>query len=132
MTHPCNVNRREFFRQLAASVMFASSALPKSTGNESMSSTRHYVRFGNTDLHVSRFCQGTAFRVNKRDPDDESAQIVLHRCIDIGINFFDSSNAYGWGGSELALGKAIRGKRSRLVICTKVHPARKPVGAGPP
>jgi 1-deoxyxylulose-5-phosphate synthase len=90
------------------------------------------VRFGNTDLEVSRICQGTAFRVNRRDPDDEGAQAVLHRCLDIGINFFDSSNAYGWGGSELALGKAIRGNRSRVVICTKVHPALKPEASGRP
>lgn len=90
------------------------------------------VRFGNTDLHVSRICQGTAFRVNRRDPSDQGAQAVLHRCMDVGINFFDSSNAYGWGGSELALGKAIRGKRSKLVICTKVHPALKPKDSEPP
>ncbi|MFN0168174.1 MAG: aldo/keto reductase [Bryobacteraceae bacterium] len=89
------------------------------------------VRFGQTDLYVSRICEGTAFRVNRRDPDDERAQAVLHRCLDVGINFFDSSNAYGWGGSELALGKAIAGHRHELILCTKVHPALKPVGDAP-
>ncbi len=88
------------------------------------------VRFGQTDLLVSRICEGTAFRVNKRDPGDEGAQAVLRRCMDVGINFFDSSNAYGWGGSEMALGKAIAGRRHELILCTKVHPALKPVGDG--
>jgi aryl-alcohol dehydrogenase-like predicted oxidoreductase len=131
MTSSCEVNRRAFLQRLAVSGVFAS-ALRPSFGNGMATSSPHLVQFGHTDLRVSRICQGTAFRVNKRDPDDENGQAVLRRCIDIGINFFDSSNAYGWGGSELALGKAIRGRRSSLVICTKVHPARKPVGDKPP
>jgi aryl-alcohol dehydrogenase-like predicted oxidoreductase len=84
------------------------------------------VRFGKTDLYVSRLCQGTAFRQVTREADDPNAQIILRRCMDIGINFFDSSNAYGWGGSEMALGKAIKGRRDKLVICTKVSPNLKP------
>src|SRR5258708_4377263 len=55
-----------------------------------------YVQFGQTELRVSRLCQGTAFRKNKREADDPNAQRVLHTCLDIGVNFFDSSNAYGW------------------------------------
>jgi aryl-alcohol dehydrogenase-like predicted oxidoreductase len=90
------------------------------------------VRFGHTELRVSRICEGTAFRVNRRDPDDAGAQAVLRRCLDRGINFFDSSNAYGWGGSELALGKAIAGRRHEVILCTKVHPARRPEGNAPP
>lgn len=90
------------------------------------------TRLGQTDLYVSRICQGTAFRRNRRDPDDANGQLVLQRCIEIGVNFFDSSNAYGWGGCELALGKAIRGRRSQVVICTKIHPALKPEGTDPP
>jgi aryl-alcohol dehydrogenase-like predicted oxidoreductase len=84
------------------------------------------VRFGNTDLFVSRLCQGTAFRKVTREADDPNAQIILHRAMDIGVNFFDSSNAYGWGGAEMALGKAIKGRRDKVVICTKVSPNLKP------
>jgi len=76
------------------------------------------VRFGHTDLFVSRLCQGTAFRQVARDPDDATGQRILHRALDLGINFFDSSNAYGWGGAERALGKAIAGRRDKLVIAT--------------
>lgn len=84
------------------------------------------VRFGHTDLFVSRLCQGTAFRQVARDPNDSMGQKILHRALDLGINFFDSSNAYGWGGAELALGKAIAGRRDKLVIATKVSPHQKP------
>ena len=84
------------------------------------------VRFGHTELFVTRLCQGTAFRQNARDPNDAMGQRILHRAIDLGINFFDSSNAYGYGGAEMALGKAIAGKRDKLVIATKVSSAQKP------
>ena len=67
----------------------------------------HLVRFGQTDLYVSRLCQGTAFRNMPRAADNPMGLRVLQHCIDVGVNFFDSSNAYGWGGAEETLGKAI-------------------------
>lgn len=88
------------------------------------------VRFGNTDLHVSRLCQGTAFRSFPRIRDEPRGQQVLRHCLEQGINFFDSAVAYGWGGSEAALGKAIRGHRERVVICTKVAPFHPPTHEG--
>lgn len=80
------------------------------------------VRFGTTDLYVSRLCQGTAFRNFPRIRDEPRGQQVLYHCLEQGVNFFDSAVAYGWGGAEEALGKAIRGHRDRVVICTKVPP----------
>lgn len=77
------------------------------------------VPFGNTDLRVSRLCQGTAFRKVSREGNDPEGQRILRHAIDIGVNFFDTAEAYGWGGSEKALGNAIRGKRNQLVIATK-------------
>ncbi len=86
----------------------------------------HLVKFGHTDLYVSRLCQGTAFRKVSRKADDPEGQRILRHCIDIGVNFFDSSEAYGWGGSEKALGKAIAGKRDQIVVCTKAPPTDGP------
>jgi aryl-alcohol dehydrogenase-like predicted oxidoreductase len=116
-------SRRTFLGACAAAISAAVPSARTESGRR--------VRFGQTDLHVSRICEGTAFRVNKQDPRDANAQAVLRRCLDSGINFFDSSNAYSWGGAEAALGKAIAGHRHELILCTKVHPARKPEGAGP-
>ena len=90
----------------------------------------HLVRFGHTDLYVSRLCQGTAFRKVSRKADDPEGQRILRHCIDIGINFFDSSEAYGWGGSETALGKAIAGRRDQVVVCTKAPPTDGPESGG--
>ncbi len=83
------------------------------------------VRFGSSDLCVSRYCQGTAFRKLPRT-DNPEARKVLQRCLDVGINFFDSSEAYGWGGSEQVLGKVIAGRRDKVVVCTKVTPSHPP------
>jgi aryl-alcohol dehydrogenase-like predicted oxidoreductase len=87
------------------------------------------VRFGDTDLAVTRLCQGTAFRTLARDETDRRAESVLRHCLDRGVRFFDSSNAYGWGGSERLLGAALRGRRDEVVICTKVSPHPPPEAA---
>ena len=88
------------------------------------------MRFGSTDLYVSRLCQGTAFRHLPRIRDEPRGQQVLRHCLEQGVNFFDSAVAYGWGGSEAALGRAIRGHRDRVVVCTKVVPSHSPVHEG--
>ena len=86
----------------------------------------HLVRFGHTDLYVSRLCQGTAFRKVSRRGDDPEGLRILSHCIDIGVNFFDSSEGYGWGGSETVLGKAMAGRRDQVVVCTKAAPVDGP------
>ena len=83
-------------------------------------SAEERVQFGQTDLMVSRLCQGTAFRHLERSAESPAAERVLHHCLDRGINFFDSAIAYGWGGSERLLGKVIAGRREEAVLCTKV------------
>ena len=85
-----------------------------------MNDAAERVRFGETELMVSRLCQGTAFRHLDRSADSPAAEKVLRHCLDMGINFFDSAIAYGWGGSESLLGRAIAGRRQEVVICTKV------------
>ncbi len=88
--------------------------------------------FGPTDLRVTRLCQGTAFQSLARDETDPRGEAVLRHCLDVGITFFDSATAYGWGGSERLLGQALRGRRDEVVICTKVLPGREPSADGRP
>lgn len=87
----------------------------------------HLVKFGHSDLYVSRLCQGTAFRGHlSREGGDAEAHKLIRYCIDIGINFFDSAEVYGSGGSEIALGKGVAGKRDQVIITTKALPAIGP------
>ena len=85
------------------------------------------VRFGQTDLLISRLCQGTAFRHLPRDVDAASERVLRH-ALDIGVNFFDTAVAYGWGGAERLLGKVIAGRRDRVVICSKIPAMYPPDG----
>lgn len=52
--------------------------------------------------------------------DDKVSLEAIARAIDLGCNFFDTADVYGWGHSEELLGKAIKGKRDHLIIATKV------------
>jgi len=53
------------------------------------------------------------------DSDAEAIQIV-HEALDAGVNFFDNAWEYHSGLSEARLGRALKGKRDRAVVMTKV------------
>ncbi len=51
--------------------------------------------------------------------NDEESIRVIHYALDKGINFLDSADMYGWGHNEELLGRALRGRRDRVVVSTK-------------
>ena len=77
------------------------------------------VTLKHTDLEVSRFCFGTM--TFGKPLDQAGATQLVNRCIEAGINFFDTANVYQKGIAETMLGHAIKGKRDRLIIASKVH-----------
>ena len=79
-----------------------------------------------TDLKVSRICFGTMTFGGQTD--EPAAARMVDRCLDQGINFFDTANAYTGGKSEEICGRVLRGRRDRVVLASKV--ANK-VGEGP-
>ena len=60
--------------------------------------------------------------------DEAAAARMVDRCLDAGLNFFDTANAYNKGASEEILGRVVRGRRDRVVIATKVF---NKMGEGP-
>ena len=89
------------------------------TSKISSDSLSGLVNFGDTDLLVSKYCQGTAFGVLGRSSDNPEGQKVLEYCLDVGVNFFDSSNGYGWGGSEIHLERLSRIEGQKLLFVPK-------------
>ena len=77
-----------------------------------------YRVLGKTGIQVSPLCFGTMSFGG--DADEETSAAMFHRCREVGINFFDSANAYSRGRSEEILGKLIQGCRDELVITSKV------------
>jgi aryl-alcohol dehydrogenase-like predicted oxidoreductase len=71
-----------------------------------------------TDLEVSRFCFGTM--TLGKPLDQAGTNQVIDRCLDAGINFFDTANVYNAGVAETLLGTALKGRRDKIVLASKV------------
>jgi aryl-alcohol dehydrogenase-like predicted oxidoreductase len=80
-----------------------------------------YRQFGQTDLRVSAIGFGCWEIAGTYGSIDE-AQFVqaVRRAIDVGINCFDTAEAYGMGISEQALGRALGSSRNDVCVVTKV------------
>jgi aryl-alcohol dehydrogenase-like predicted oxidoreductase len=87
-----------------------------------------YINLGSTGLQVSKLCLGCmTFGVPERGdhawtlPESESRPLI-RQAVDLGINFFDTANAYSDGTSEEIVGRALKefARREELVIATKV------------
>lgn len=60
-------------------------------------------------------------------PKDETESLrVIERAIELGMTLLDTADAYGLGENERLVGKAIRGKRERVVLATKFGIVRDP------
>jgi aryl-alcohol dehydrogenase-like predicted oxidoreductase len=76
------------------------------------------ITLSTTGLRVSRLCFGTMTFGGQTD-ESTSVQMV-ERCLDAGINFFDTANVYTGGMSETFLGRALKGRRHRVILASKV------------
>jgi hypothetical protein len=82
------------------------------------------IALGKTGLEVSRLAFGTwEFSSDWGHADEDAAITMIRRARDLGINFFDTAQQYGFGASERILGKALRSdlsqNREDVVIATK-------------
>ncbi|MEM7098521.1 MAG: aldo/keto reductase [Pseudomonadota bacterium] len=93
-----------------------------------------YTRLGNSGLDVSRICLG-CMNFGEETPGvhdwsmgEAESRPIIERALDLGINFFDTANAYSQGSSEVITGKLLNemADRDEVVIATKVYfPMRK-------
>ena len=87
-----------------------------------------YRLLGRTGLKVSELCLGTMTFgdnfLNIAVVDQAGANQMVARCLDAGINFFDTADVYAYGQSETILGQALKDcgtERDKIVIATKVR-----------
>ena len=87
---------------------------------------------GKTGLHVSALSFGASALGGVFGQVDEAEGIrAVHAALDLGINYFDVSPAYGATRSETVLGKALKGiARDRYYLSTKVGKYTQPGGYG--
>lgn len=85
-----------------------------------------YTRLGRTGLQVSRLCLGTMNFGPLTTEEDSYA--IMDRALELGINFFDTANVYGWklgeGITEQIIGRWLAqggGRREKIVLATKVY-----------
>ncbi len=86
----------------------------------------HFSLLGSSDLSVSKISFG-CMSLPENHPDNVK---LLHRAIDLGINFFDTADLYQKGLNEETVGKALKGKRKKVLIATKVGNQMRADGSG--
>nr|CAB3257997.1 voltage-gated potassium channel subunit beta-2-like [Phallusia mammillata] len=83
------------------------------------------VKLSNSDLEVSRVCLGCwQFNDGKADntwhaQDVKVSCAIVDKSLEMGVNFFDTAEAYSDHGSESVLGRALEGRRRDAIVATK-------------
>jgi aryl-alcohol dehydrogenase (NADP+) len=86
-----------------------------------------YRTLGRTGMKVSPYALGALmFATSVGNPDPADSIPIIHKALDAGINLVDTADAYG--DSEEIVGRALKGRRDRVILTTKFS---RPMGADP-
>lgn len=80
-----------------------------------------YKRLGSTNIEISRIGFG-CWAIGGHgygSVDDRVSIKAIQKALDMGVNFFDTADVYGFGHSEEILGKVLGGKRNEAIVATK-------------
>jgi aryl-alcohol dehydrogenase-like predicted oxidoreductase len=84
---------------------------------------------GRSSMRVSAIGLGCMGLSGVYGPADDGESVTLiQKAIDLGVNHVDSSDMYGWGHNETLIGRALPGRRDRVVLATKFGQVQNPGG----
>jgi predicted aldo/keto reductase-like oxidoreductase len=85
-----------------------------------------YRTYGKTGIQVSALGFGAGrFPVAKRNFEMDRTVGILRHAFDLGINYVDTGEFYSFGRAETAIGQAVKGRRDKVYVSTKVSHACK-------
>jgi aryl-alcohol dehydrogenase-like predicted oxidoreductase len=86
-------------------------------------------KIGNGALQVSAIGLGCSGMSGAYGPADDPGSIrTIHRAIELGVNFLDTSVSYGSGHNQELIGKALKGRRDAVIVHSKFGVVRDAVG----
>src|SRR5438876_4497028 len=89
-----------------------------------------YRRLGKNGPTVSAIGLGAgSATTNFGERDDEVQIATVHRAMDLGVTLFDTADRYMKGRHERMLGRALAGRRDRVVVCSKFGNIDNPDGS---
>ena len=89
----------------------------------------HTTQLGSAGPFVSRIGLGCMGMSGMYGPADETESIAtIHAAIDAGINLLDTGDFYGMGHNEMLIGRAIEGRRDKVLLSVKFGALRAPNG----
>ncbi|MCW3093349.1 MAG: oxidoreductase [Ferruginibacter sp.] len=93
---------------------------------EEQQTSMSYRLLGKSQLNISRI----GFGCMSLQPGQADTQFLIDKAIEGGINYFDTADLYDKGLNEINVGKALAGKRNKIIIATKVGNQWRPDGSG--
>lgn len=118
-----DLNRRSFIATGIASTLAARAAAPASAKHELPYNPRTHKampmrNLGRTGYRVGILSLGgqATLEIPGREAESEA---IIHRAIDLGINYIDSAAGYGKGASEKNIGSVIKNRRTEAFITSK-------------
>jgi aryl-alcohol dehydrogenase-like predicted oxidoreductase len=89
----------------------------------------NYRKLGRNGPTVSAIGLGAGSATTNFGERDDEVQIeTVHRAIDLGVTLFDTADRYMKGRHERMLGRALKGRRDKVVLCSKFGNIDKPDG----
>ena len=106
------IGRRDVLRLGAVSSVIPIASVAVGQEAPSAGEVRRYVRLGRTELEISDISFGSS-RLRR------GGEHLIHHALDRGINYFDTADGYSAGASEHTIGRALEGRRDKVVIASK-------------